>query len=141
MNDYAGKGRPRITWIKPGKKLFYFRSRESFLSDLIRRSDIIVAIQNSDLCSSETFCDVNFHWFIRAQNPCNYANQSEHVLLSTWERFKKGTLHKIIISFDKFNLCRNEYFDHCSSFVELVRRVLYHFYQRAETGKYLNTSK
>lgn len=49
MNDYAGKGRPRITWIKPGKKLFYFRSRESFLSDLIRRSDIIVAIQNSDV--------------------------------------------------------------------------------------------
>ena len=54
---------------------------------------------------------------------------------------KKGTLHKIIISFDKFNLCRNEYFDRCSSFVELVRRVLYHFYQRAETGKYLTTFK
>ena len=100
MNDYAGKGRLRIAWIKPGKKLFYFRSRESFLSDLIRRSDIMVAIQKS----------VNFHWFIRAQNPCNYANQSEHVLLSTWERFKKGTLHKIIISFDKFNLCCSEDF-------------------------------
>ena len=109
-NDYTGKGRPRIAWIKPEKKLFYCWSRESFPSGLIRRSDIIVAIQNSDLCTFETFCNVNFHWFIRTQNPCNYANQSEHVLLSTWERFKKGILHKIIISFDKFNLCCSEDF-------------------------------
>ena len=78
MNDYAGKGRPRIAWIKPGKKLFYFRSRESFLSDLIRQSDIMVAIQKSDLCNFETFCDVNFFTglFVRKTRATMQTNQN-----------------------------------------------------------------